>query len=234
MVRRTWCVAAALLALSGCAPGNPGLIVGGVIEPDEACMVNEAGFRLVRGTLDTTAARISYTINPLLYSQLINLSSMSAPPRADPNTINLVRAEVELRDLNGAPFALSGPNPYSVPATGLVLSAMIGAMGMPALGWGTAEIIPPAYGEDLRGIEEGTVVAAVRVVGITAGGAELVSPEFLWPIDLCAGCLFSCVRGTEGEALCVPSCRFGQDVVSVTPSACASPEFVEPCIPGGV
>ncbi len=230
MVRRTWCVLAAALALAGCAPGDPGLMVGGAVGPNETCVVDPANPRLTRGALDVAAARVSYTLYPAVFSQLINLSSRGAPPRADPNVVNLSRAEVELRDSNGAPFLLGAlPNPFTVPATGFIPSSDGTAA---SVGLGAAQIIPPAYGEELRGIGEATIVASLRMIGVTAGGAELAASEFLWPIDICTGCLFACVRNDEEEALCQPSCLPGQDTLSITPSACVTTDLIETCTPG--
>jgi hypothetical protein len=144
--------------------------------------------------------------------------------------VNVVRAEVELRDVNGAPFLLGAlPNPFTVPATGFIPSSDGTSAGV---GLGDVEVVPPAYGEELRAIGTGTIVAAVRVLGVTAGGADVESSEFIWPIDICTGCLFACVRDEEGRAQCTPSCRPGQDTVTVTPAACDSPDLVTSCVPG--
>jgi hypothetical protein len=230
MVRRTWCVLAAAWALAGCAPGNPGLVVGGVIGPNETCILDVGNPRLTRGALDVAAFEVSYSMTPVLFNQLINLSTQGAPPRADPNVVNVVRAEVELRDVNGAPFLLGAlPNPFTVPATGFIPSSDGTSAGV---GLGDVEVVPPAYGEELRAIGTGTIVAAVRVLGVTAGGADVESSEFIWPIDICTGCLFACVRDEEGRAQCTPSCRPGQDTVTVTPAACDSPDLVTSCVPG--
>lgn len=230
-MRRMWSLVA-VLGLAGCAPGNPGLIVGGALAPDDMCAYEEANLRLLQGVLDVRSVRVSYFLTPVLFSQLLNLGGTGAPPRADPNPINVNRAEVELRDVNGAPFLFGGlPNPFTVPATGFVPSSD----GMSAgVGIGNVELVPAAYGEALRDIEEGTIVAVVRFVGVTAGGADVVSNEFHWPIALCAGCLFACERNTEGEAQCRPSCSPGQDRVTVTPSACDEGALIfTSCVPSG-
>jgi hypothetical protein len=228
MVRRSSLVAA-ILVLAGCAPSNPGLLVSGALEPlPGLCQVMMGGIPQVRGTLDVTSARVSYTLNVGLLNNLTNVAQpRGAPPRADSNAINLRSAQVELRDVTGAPFALPGlPNPYTVPAAGFIQSSMDGMMG--TAGVASIQIIPPAYGETLREIVEGTVVASVRVVGVTAGDSEVISPEFVWPIEICSGCLYECVRDDDGAALCVPSCFPGQDEVTITPSACTD-ELVESC-----
>jgi hypothetical protein len=62
-----------------------------------------------------------------------------------------------------------------------------------------------------------TVVASVKVRGETLGGKEIESGEFVFPIDVCYGCLivyndvtgFCCVR-KEGETIPV-QCQSGQD-----------------------
>lgn len=228
MSRRTlWC---AVLVLAGCAPGNPGLILAGALAPDDACELDTSGTVLVEGVLDVAPGRVSYTIHGLVFNQLINLSSTGGafPPMADPNVITITHAEVELRDVQDNPLALDGlPNPYRVPAAGFIPSAEGNEAGS---GIATVEAIPPLYGERLRASAGSRIIVAVRVLGVTAGGAEVLSAELAWPVEQCSGCLFACAVNDEGERLCAPSCRPGQDSLTISPAVCDG--ILASCIAG--
>lgn len=228
MGRRTWCWCL-VVVLAGCAPGNPGLVIGGAIAPSDSCSFELSGARIHTGVLDVAPARVSYTLTAAVFNQLINLSNptggMGRPPMADPNVMTITDAQVELRDVQGNPLALGAAgNPYTVPAHGFVPSSDGSEAGSAIA---TAQIIPPIIGESLRGSDGSRIIAAVRFLGVTAGGAEVLSAEFAWPIDLCSGCLFGCQMTDEG-ALCRPSCTPGQDSLTISPAACA--DVAESCL----
>jgi hypothetical protein len=224
----------AVLMLGGCAPGNPGLFIVGALAPGDGCLFEAGNPQLTSGILDVSGREVRYVMAPLFVNQLLNLGETGAggPPRADPNYVSVQEAQIELRDLAGDPLALAGlPNPFRVPATGFVPSSDGTTFGE---GVGRLELIPAVYGDalgELVGTERGQIVASVRAVGYTGGGAEMVTGEFFWPIELCRGCLYQCVRNADGEALCQPTCLPGQDGLEITPSACVDERPVA-CLPG--
>ena len=220
MLRRTWWLWTGML-LGACAPGNSGLIITGVVAPNDSCVLDISNPNVSLGVLDTaTTPRVEYTLHPRLANQLINLgqSGTTGVPMADPNVMNLREAQVELRDVADQPLALPGlPNPYTVPASGFIPSSDGTTIGE---GIGTIQIIPPIYGEAMRDLAGSRIVAVVQAIGVTAGNAEVISPPFHWPIELCSGCLFACVMDDEGVAQCMPSCFAGQDDLTISPAAC--------------
>lgn len=235
MSRRTWWLCAALI-VGGCAPGNPGLVIGGIVAPSDYpdCVYDTANAHYLTGVLDVAAVTVEYRVVPLYFNQLLNLSTngstTAGPPRADPNVITVSSAEVELRDVTGAPLALPGfPNPFSVPATGFIPSSDGTTAGSAT---GAITVIPPVYGEVLRTTAIDTdIIVAIRAVGTTAGGADVLSPEFEWPVHVCLGCLFACQVDSDGEPLCAPSCTPGQDSLTVTPNACVAGAALGGCLP---
>ncbi len=127
MSRRTWWLCAALM-LGGCAPGNTGLIIAGVVAPGSypTCTYDSANSQYLDGVIDIASETVQYTMVPLFYNQLINLSNSgsSGPASADPNVMQVQSAQVELQDVTGATLSLPGlPNPFTVPATGFVPSS---------------------------------------------------------------------------------------------------------------
>lgn len=212
-----WC---AVLVLWGCAPGNPGLILAGALAPDDACEFDQSNPFQVEGVLDVASASVTYTLTGLVLNQLLDLSSTGGalPPMADPNTVLIESAEVELRDVQDNALGFEGlPNPYRVPATGFVAS---GEGAEPGRGIATMQVIPPIYGEALRGAAGSRIIVGVRVLGVTAGGTELLSSELAWPVLLCSGCLFACVQDDDEEGLCRSACRPGQDALTISPAVC--------------
>lgn len=209
---------AALVALSGCAPGNPGLIVGNVIAPDDSCTYTTNGLARTIGYLDVLAARNGYFAEFRYLNQLISLAQSGVsgfPVMADPNVIQVEALEIEIRDIGNVPLAFGGPNPFTVPAGSVAIASGDGMQA--GEGLGGALIVPPAYVAEL-GTLAGTdamIVVAVKAIGRTAGGAEVVSDEFIYPIQLCSGCLVACLMDDEGMPICLPSCTPGQDEVHV-------------------
>lgn len=213
MDRRTLVCAA--LGLVGCAPGNPGLFVANAVAPDNACLYDSSNAALVAGTLDTTGPG-TYFIGLRYLNQLIDLGEdgTNDPPRADPNLINVREMEVELRGVDGSVLAGGA---YVVPATGFVDSAEGATLGE---GVGGAEIIPPEVGAGFVGMGDTTIVAVLQAIGVTAGDAEVVSPEFHFPIHICTECLLGCMRDDAGVPLCIPACLPGQDTIFSSPALC--------------
>lgn len=230
MIRRTL-LFCALAALGGCAPGDPGLIVARVLAPNQTCAYDVANLSISSGVLDVLPAGTRYFAVVVVYNQLLNLSQSgsSGPPMADPNVMNIQEARIELQDMGGNTIDFVDlPNPFTVPATGFIPSSD----GMEAgQGLGFIEVVPVVYADALASVAiDSTIVASIRAVGVTAGGASVVSSEFVWPIRICSGCLFTCepTEDTPGGR-CAPSCTPGQDLPYATPGACEATPVPSRC-----
>lgn len=212
------------VGLAACAPGSPSMFIEGALAPDAQCGYLVSNPFLPGGTLDTSATTITYTLVPELGNQVLDISSEGStdPPLADPSTILLRAADVELQDVTGAPLALGAlPNPYQVPATGSVRSSDGASIGK---GLGALEVIPPNYGAQLAGLDNVTVVAVIQAVGRTLGDAEVTAPAFYYPIKLCNGCLLlGCITDSTGMPVCRPACLPGQDTQHATCPTCLPP-----------
>lgn len=209
---------AALLGLSGCAPGNPGLVIGNVIDPDDTCLYTTSNAARTIGYLDVGIPGNSYEATFRYLNQLLNLSQAGTtgfPVMADPNVMQVEALEIEIRDIGNNPLGFTGPNPFTVPAGNILIES---GDGMAAgEGLGTAQIIPAAYVAELEGVAgtNALIVVSIKAIGRTAGGAEVVSDELIYPVQLCRDCLLSCVLDEEMEPICLPSCTPGQDEVHI-------------------
>lgn len=219
-----------VLAMVGCAPGNPGLYIGNVISPNDQCEYSASNAAFLQGTLDVSVPGNVYTAGLVFNNQLLNLAqsgSSGYPVMANPNIIQITAVEVELRDLGGVPLALSGGNPYTSPAG--AVSVPSGDGMTPGTAIGAVIVIPAVYVGELAALagSNGTIVAVLRAIGTTLGGAELVSPEFGFPINLCNGCLWACAVDEDGVPVCSPSCTPGQDSAHLE---CVSATDLRPAI----
>ena len=222
-----------LLALAGCAPGNPGLVIANVIAPDDQCIYSAMNAYIAVGKLDVSApsefttpgAYEGYFVSLALSNQMISLANTGAagfPIQAEPNQVTVDSVEVELRDIGGNPLALGDlPNPYLLPAGSSLVPPGDGMS--PGIGQVGFFAIPPAYVGVLG--ESGTIIVSMRAIGASAGGAELVTAEYNFPLDLCNGCLIlGCLRDSEGEPVCRPACFPGQDRAHIScDAACGGP-----------
>jgi len=205
------------MMLGGCAPGNPGLVIGNVIDIDDQCTFSSNSPARLSGVFDVGVPGNSYEAALRFGNQLVNLSQSGTagiPIMADPNVIQVQTVEVELRDIGGNPLALPGlPNPFAIPAGSVAVPSGDGETAGESLG--LVQIIPSAYAAELASVAgtDAQIVVAIVAVGTTLGGAEVVSYEFIYPIQLCSGCLTACLMDEEGMNICRPSCSPGQDTL---------------------
>ena len=216
------------LALTACAPGNPGLVVLNVVAPSDACVYDTQNAQYFQGAWDLSLdPSPGYGAAFRVGNQLLSLSSTGnfGPPMSDPNLVFVQTLEVELRDQTGAPIAFGGlPNPYTVASGGGAIAAGDGMSG--GEGLVAATVIPGVYAAELRGFAGSTIVASIRALGTTLGDAAVLSNEFDFPVALCMGCLLpGCLMDSSGDPICTPSCTPGQDGVHISCDAS--------CVAGG-
>jgi len=194
-------IAACLIA---CAPEGPTAIVVGSLLPDEACVVSPESTYLLRGTFDASLGgnecTASYAMAVLVNSYLIQRGSPNGTPspvRAEPNVLQITRAEVALLQVNDALFPFPNlPNPFSVTTYATVPPA---ESGDPGEGVALVEVIPSFYKTHLAelGNTRGTLVAAIKLFGETTGGVTVEFAEYRFPIQICNGCLTVCRNDFE-------------------------------------
>jgi hypothetical protein len=201
--------------LAGCTEDNPGLIVIGNVQPDAMCVYRPAAGSLVaRGVYDVAFPH-GYYVAPLFNSWLVSRTMIRPiPPMVETNGIQIEGAEVELTAQDGSalPIATSA---YTVAASAFVPPALGIA---PGAGTGLVEAIPASVGTELAGaLGSGTTTITARITffGRTAGGSVIDASPWLWPIEVCTGCL-EAPCGTMFEA----QCNVGQDGSRYTSASC--------------
>lgn len=219
MFRTTRTLIVTLLAALtfGCAPGNPGMVVAGVIAPDDQGAYAVGNATIASGTYDTLFPGRPYTAVLRVLNQLINLpnSGTSGVPTADTNVIQPYEAEIELRDTAGNPLALGDlPNPFRVPVGGQLIASSDGTTA--GEGLASVELIPLVYRDALVGSNGVTVVASITLIGRTAGDSIVEAPEYIWPVLICEGCLQRCQFDAEMVPICSPSPTPGQDFLETS------------------
>ncbi|MGB0679234.1 MAG: hypothetical protein ACPGUV_06190 [Polyangiales bacterium] len=213
-------LAACALLLGACSDVNGvSLFIDGNVIPklqDDGCELDVDNTVLVPpGSFNVQFNGFSgegsgYSVYPRYTNQVRGRSTELS---ADPNTIFITEAEIELRRIDGAPIAFGAlANPFTIRTSTVVPSgvAATGGAQTPGQQVGALTIIPDSYRQLLPA--SGEVEAGVRVRGRTSGGRSIRSEEWTWQVSLCGGnCLFNCIPATE---VSTTSCTPGQDSVA--------------------
>lgn len=243
-LRKSLCAAAvasfAAITATGCERNDGILFVRGALAIDTTdCIAapEDGATLLAGGTLDRSLRAGSYRAALLLGNQLTPRASREQL-RVETNLVVVRGAEVTLESITGERLDLSpNPNPYSTLATGEVPPS---EGTEPGLGVTFADIVPAGIALS------GTVISRVRVFGETLGGTEVESNEYIFPIEICNGCLvnysassFDDTNGPSARYLCArsstddsgtPACVLGQDrIVDCTLCSAANDVCRDPC-----
>lgn len=212
--------ATAVVLTSGCVDNRASIYIAGVMikQPPQCNVTNDPSApQRLRGTLDL-AVKAAYDAVLLVGNQLTPRGE-KIQGKAEPMRIALSAAEITL--LDGAGEQLSCPGneecgSFSIFGAGV---ASVNRSEDAAFGLFSAQLIPPivtdSIFDDVLNNGAVTIVASVKVRGETLGGREIESGEFIFPVDVCYGCLIKynngqCCLRTPGES--VPeACDLGQD-----------------------
>jgi hypothetical protein len=202
-----------LVGAAGCVGDDgPAVVVTGVILPDETCVLTPGDAMLARGAFDVSSMT-GYDLFPVFVSQLVDRSA-AAPPRANPNDVQILGAEVTIQDAAGGTISFAGlPNPFTVRG-----SSFIPSNGSSV---GAAEVIPPAYASVLLGslgtdpLARQSILVEYSAFGETTGNVAIDVGPFTWPVTICGA---SCLVGPpdpEADQCC--GSVYGQDTFCPMP-----------------
>lgn len=193
-----------LALLGGCAPeGDPSGFVTFNIPPDGNCRVSPSQSDVFipiglydiapGGTPLGNRCEHPYFVN-LLVNSFLRSNAQNDIGRSEPNILQLHSAEVllttvakEVIDFNrGDPL----PNPFLV-TTNNSLPPSRGTN--PTTGIAAVEAIPVAYAEQLNNFDGKQILAEIQIFGTTTGDVDVDFRPFVFPIEICNGCLTLCL-----------------------------------------
>lgn len=193
-----------LLGPAGCADNKSTIFIKHVLAKPEDCLFEadpSAAF-IGSGRVDL-AVTDSYAPFLLIGNQMV--------PQGDDDTLKTETSRVALQ---GAEVNLEVAGGGSVANFSTTCSGTIDPVGGPEPGYGVTQVtmIPP--GLDLA---PGDYLATVTVFGETLGNQDVETGEFVFPINVCEGCLIffnqdsrdngTCIGETDPAGGCLP----GQD-----------------------
>ena len=196
------CVVSAvcLIWLLGCAPEGPSAFVTFNVAPEGDCTYSNdldnmffpiGSYDLSTG--DAGNCERPYVVN-LLANSFLRPNSDSDLGRAEPNVLQIHSAKVKLMSISRETLTFPDtdpalPNPFLVATN----NALFPASGMtPSTGIAAVEVIPVAYAEQLTSLEGQQILADIQVLGTTTGDVDVEFKPFVYPIELCDGCLVRC------------------------------------------
>lgn len=213
----------------GCGPN--GAFVSANVAPDEECIVSaEGSAQLPIGLFDTSSGfndndgncNNGYRVNLLAYSCLQGAN----------DTLQLHSAEILLKEESGRTIQFDRldpplPNPFLVVGNSTIFPMRD---DRPSPGVITLEVIPPEYAAQLN-LNGQQVHAEIRVFGTTVGDSDVDLNPFLYPIEICDGCLTVCAANIPaevsldeiyGEGVCRDNA--GADSRICVDSSCVNPQ----------
>ncbi|MFN3201586.1 MAG: hypothetical protein ACE366_24500 [Bradymonadia bacterium] len=195
---------------------------------------------LTRGTVDLSMAR-SYVMYPVVFNNMPDLRTakgFTQPTAARTNTSNIILKRAEVRYLPQERLSVTLPSKVELPLSGSVATSAANTVGSTTVGLEVFndELLSAIRNSDeflgvgaqgeavpLRNTVE--MVVGVKVFGTTVGGQDQESNEFLFPIDICNGCLVTVPNTAVDPAAPTPNClRF--DPFSFDNSSIACPNLV--------
>jgi len=194
--------------LSACAPEPPTAIIGGVVPPDSSCLVpSDSDTVLPHGSYDISPGGGGFKFCKRSYFAFLKVLSYLRSTvdiglgRPETNVLQLNSAEVRLMNLQRAQLVFEGsdpmlPNPFQVTANSTVQPGD-GETASEAVV--PVEVIPAAYASGLTKLVGSKVLAEIKVFGTTTGDIDIDFKPYVFPIDICDGCLTRCEGDLAGS-----------------------------------
>lgn len=223
---RVGCLIATAWLLSACAENTPEIYILQNASTDDDCEPSTTSDAFVsRGTLDLFVTN-QYVMFPLARNSMVPSEGVSfggaggaggglAGTDWEANTVTLRRARVEFN----APDALGVPLPsdFEIPISGSINPEDEAAVGL--------QVVTPSIGNALAASpllqassSSVTMLVRIKFFGVTGAGREVDSNEFVFPIELCVGCLLDVPPEAVDPAFPSPNCRIADGFDSTTVS----------------
>lgn len=218
---------------AGCAEDIPEIRIVANQPLNEECLpsASQTGQFIARGVLDLFIAD-QYVISPLVTNTMVPNDTIVFGGGAgggggltgtiwEANTVTLTRAVAEF----SGPENLGVPLPRSLPLTitgsaapggSVALSLQVVTSNVANLLRSSALLATP--GQSI------TILVRLKMFGETTAGNQVDSNEFVYPIEVCNGCLLDYPIEAIDPAFPAPNCRLIEDVTSADVNL--------PCFPG--
>ncbi|MCB9507095.1 MAG: hypothetical protein H6698_03285 [Myxococcales bacterium] len=220
-------------ALAGCAENTPEIAVTFNLPFTDECEVPSAssGANTVyqsRGTLDLFV-RNSYLMAPRLENTLVpSEDARIGSATGGAGGLQGTDWEANSISLRRAVIRFDGPDALDLPLPKELTREISGTITPGGVATTLLEAIPESLGrtlEDARILRQGTHITLnlhIKYFGETYSGREVDSNEFIYPIELCYGCLLNFpVAAVDFSYDVLPNCRNIGDT-----------EIALPCFPG--
>ena len=210
MKRLTLLAAALAVGLGACGADNRTSIeiLGRAAPSSESTCTFAAGGQYVLGNA-TYDVSLGGQYNIVLYVQnnLVDASTLNAADPKDANGWSVQAARVRVNPSNYT--GQYGPSPALTSITGdSVLPVAASPIVEPAGGQGTIwlGLLSDDIMTALQSVDAGgQIVLGVTLQGVTNGGTRLDAGEFMYPIEVCVGCMSGtpiCTTGTAQRNMC--------------------------------
>jgi hypothetical protein len=198
------------IGLFACAPEGPTAFVTFNLVPSSGCIYTPqttGNMFYPIGRYDISSGGVNKTsgappsdncANPYLVNLLVNsyLRPNNDPTlgRAEPDVLQLHSAEVRLTNNKQETISFDRvtpalPNPFLVNTANSLFPA-VGST--PSTGVAAIEAIPKAYASQLDGFVGSQILAHIQIFGTTTGDIDINFKPFVYPIEICDGCLTLC------------------------------------------
>jgi hypothetical protein len=158
------------------------LVVDAIIPPTKECIYEiDTATILPNGYYDTFCGK-NYNMVVRVESRMRARASTSRPT-AEPNIVQFESAEVLLKTRQGDEIA-------SKFSTSVFAEIDPGDSSKPGQALVRIEVIPISLLKSVRNHDDNELITAtIRLFGVTAGGVDVESDEFSFPIEVCSKCL---------------------------------------------
>jgi hypothetical protein len=199
-----------LLSLGACAPEGPSGFVTFNVAPNAQCVyspdvggsiffpighydIAPGGSSDLIGGDETDNCEQPYVVH-LLVNSFLRPNADNTLGRAEPNILQLHSAEVKLMSIQRQRLLFNGenpplPNPFLVTTNNSLFPA---SGNTPATGIAAVEVIPSDYARWLEDFIGGQILAEIQIFGTTTGDVDVEFKPFVYPIEICYGCMTLC------------------------------------------
>jgi hypothetical protein len=170
------------------------------VAPDSNCVLSTENQFLPAGLYDFGGIG-----TPCFHPYVMHIKVSRVPDAADAaddGRLQIHSAEVHLKSLQGETLSFEQPialaNPFLVTSDASIAAPNANT---PLSTIAEVEVIPTIYADQFDPLDGQQILAEIRLFATTDGGFDLNARPFVYPIELCKGCLTKCGSELDNEGL---------------------------------